>query len=182
MTRLVAGPKCRHRVHDDFGVSATNRLLLWSDCRLIEGQKADRRCLVLGGIAEAFPRHGTRPRRWEPLCARDRQPQGGAQKLLATRGLRTRAFLRMCFGDIGPTRKRSRRHTPRPRLLLLPRKLLRGEQTPICGNFDAYGISLSWTASGTARPIVSFREYSTGVGSTASDGHPHRSAAEAGFA
>jgi len=48
MTRLVAGPRCRHGDHDDFGISATNRLLLWSDCNLIEGQKADRRCLVLG--------------------------------------------------------------------------------------------------------------------------------------
>jgi len=54
MTRLVAGPRCRHGDHDDFGISATNRLLLWSDCNLIEGQKAYRRCLVLGGIVGPF--------------------------------------------------------------------------------------------------------------------------------
>jgi hypothetical protein len=54
MTRLVASPRCRHGDHDDFGISATNRLLLWSECNLIEGQKAYRRCQVLGGIAEGF--------------------------------------------------------------------------------------------------------------------------------
>jgi len=54
MTRLVAGPRCRHGDHDAFGISATNRLLLWSDCNLIEGQKAYRRCLVLGGIVGPF--------------------------------------------------------------------------------------------------------------------------------
>ena len=59
MTRLVAGPRCRHGDHDDFGISATNRLLLWSECNLIKGQKAYRRCQVLGGIAEGFRRYGT---------------------------------------------------------------------------------------------------------------------------
>src|SRR3954466_11589755 len=46
--------KSSHGDHDDFGISATNRLLLWSDCNLIEGQKAYRRCLVLGGIVGPF--------------------------------------------------------------------------------------------------------------------------------
>src|SRR3954468_11006230 len=87
MTRLVAGPRCRHGDHDAFGMSATNRLLLWSDCNLIEGQKAYRRCLVLGGIVGPFV--GTvRAHSAGSSCARDRQPQGGRRNCSATRGSR----------------------------------------------------------------------------------------------
>jgi hypothetical protein len=183
MTRLVAGPKCRHGDHDDFGISATNRLLLWSDCNLIEGQKAYRRCLVLGGIAEAFRRHGTRPHGWKQLCARDRQPQGGRRNCSATRGLRP-GPLCACAFERHPGRPGSGRGgTHRVHVSCFSRVSSSGasklQSAAILTHTGSASLGLRLEQLG---PIVSCREYSTGVGLTASDGHPRRSAAEAGFA
>jgi hypothetical protein len=182
MTRLVAGPRCRHGDHDDFGIPATKRLLLWSDCNLIEGQKAYRRCLVLGGIAGPFV--GTvRAHTAGSRCARDRQPQGGRRNCSATRGLRP-GPLCACAFERHPGRPGSGRGgAHRVHVSCFSRVSSSG-----ASKLQSAAIS---THTGSASPglrleqlgpIVSFREYSTGVGWTASDGHPRRSAAEAGFA